>query len=103
MRVMSLMFSLRLMRESAFESLNDQGRGTKWSVGHGGGLVCWGWRALAGQRLGDLRLPDADKDRQRGWADGLRGLSRDGSFSCERRTDVNAGYDGLRELALPYE
>ena len=36
-------------------------------------------RALAVQGLGDLRLPDPDKDRQSAWADGLRGLSRDGS------------------------
>ena len=36
------------MRAPAFESLNDQGRGTKWSVGPGGGLEEWGghwlWR-----------------------------------------------------------
>ena len=31
--------------------------------GRGGGLVRWGWRALAVQGLGDLRLPDPDKDR----------------------------------------
>ena len=36
-------------------------------------------RALAVQGLGDLRLPDPDKDRRCGWADSLRGLSRDGS------------------------
>ena len=39
---------------------------------------CGGGRALAGQRAGDLRLQTADKDRQRGWADGLRGLGRNG-------------------------
>ena len=61
------------------ESANDQGRGTQWSVGPGGGLVRVGWRALAGPRTGDLRLLAADKDRQlKGWADGLRGLGRDG-------------------------
>ena len=42
-----------------------RGRGTQWSVGSGGGLVRWGWRALAVQGLGDLRLPDPDKDRHR--------------------------------------
>ena len=31
--------------------------------GRGGGLARWGWRALAVQGLGDLRLPDPDKDR----------------------------------------
>ncbi len=52
-----------LARAHGPESLNHQGRGTQWSVGHGGGLVRWGWRALAVQGLGDLRLPDPDKDR----------------------------------------
>ena len=55
------------------------------------------------QGLGDLRLPDPGKDRQlKGWADGLRGLGRNGP-PCERRTDVDAGYDGLRELAPSFE
>ena len=55
------------------------------------------------QGLGDLRLPDPGKDRQlKGWTDGLRGLGRNGP-PCERRTDVDAGYNGLRELALPSE
>ncbi len=36
------------------------------------------WLALTAQGLGDLRLPDPGKDRQCGWADGLRGLGRDG-------------------------
>ena len=85
------------------ESANDQGRGTQWSVGPGGGLVRVGWRALAGPRTGDLRLPAAGKDRQlKGWADGLRGLGRDGP-PCERGTGVDAGDDGPRELALPHE
>ena len=76
---MSLRLAPALMRAPAFESLNDQGRGTKWSVGPGGGLLREGWRALAGPRPGDLRLLDADKDRQRkGLTDGLRGLGRDG-------------------------
>ena len=57
---------------------------------------------MAVQGLGDLRLPDPDKDRQSAWADGLRGLSRDGS-PCERGTDVDAGYNGPRELALTFE
>ena len=39
---------------------------------------CGDWRALAGPRAGDLRLQTADKDRLRGWADGLRGLGRNG-------------------------
>ena len=88
---MSLRLALALMRESAFESLNDQGRGTKWSVGPGGGLVREEWRALAGPRTGDLRLLAAGKDWQlKGWADGLRGLGRNGP-PCERGTNVDAG------------
>ena len=55
------------------------------------------------QGLGDLRLPDPGKDRQqKGLADGLQGLSRNGS-PCERRTVVDAGYNGIRELAPTYE
>ena len=55
------------------------------------------------QGLGDLRLPDPGKDRQlKGWADGLRGLGRNGP-PCERRTDVDAGHKGSRELALAVE
>ena len=59
-------------------------------------------RALAVHGLGDLRLPDPAKDRRRGWADSLRGLGRNGP-PCERRTDVDAGYDVPRELALTLE
>ena len=82
---MSLRLAPALMREPAFESLNDQGRGTQWSVGPGGGLVRVGWRALAGPRPGDFRLQDADKDRRRkGLADGLRGLGRDGPLLDRR-------------------
>ena len=100
---MSLSLTPRLERAPAFESLNDQGRGTQWSVGPGGGLVREGWRALAGSRPGDLRLLAADKDRQRkGWADGLRDLGRDGP-PCERGTGVDAGHKGSRELAQAYE
>ena len=39
---MSLRLAPALMRESAFESLNDQGREAQRSVGHGGGLEAWG-------------------------------------------------------------
>ena len=91
------------MRAPAFESLNDQGRGTQWSVGAGGGLVREGCRALTGPRTGDLRLLAAGKDRQRkGEADGLRRLGRDGP-PCERGTGVDAGYQGEREQALTEE
>ncbi len=78
-RVMPWDMLQTLMRIPGPESLNHQGRGTQWSVGSGGGLVRWGWLALAVQGLGDLRLPDPDKDRQPvRWADGLRNLGRDG-------------------------
>ena len=101
-RVISLMLALTFMRESAFESLNDQGRGMKWSVGHGGGLEVWGgglWSAAEGRLLAPW---SSGRDRRCGWADGLRGLGRDGP-PCERRTDVDAGHKGPRELAQPYE
>ena len=58
---------------------------------------------MTGPRTGDLRLPAAGKDRQqKGWADGLRGLGRNGP-PCERGTDVDAGDEGPRELALTVE
>ena len=104
-REMSPAYILSLMREPGFESSSAIGRGTSeasgaWPWRRSG--RCGGWRALAVQGLGDLRLPDPDKDRQSVWTDGLRGLSRNGS-PCERRTDVDAGYNGLRELALSFE
>ena len=64
-RVHPVSLQLKLIRMPGPESLNHRGRGTQWSVGSGGGLVRWGWRALAVQGLGDLRLPDPDKDRHR--------------------------------------
>ena len=69
------------------ESASAIGRGTSEASG------AWprrrsgrerGRRALAAQGLGDLRLPDPDKDRWRGWADGLRGLGRDGPLPDRR-------------------
>ncbi len=52
-----------LMREARLRV--SQGPRTRNEVerGRGGGLARWGWRALAAQGLGDLRLPDPDKDR----------------------------------------
>ena len=70
------------------ESPSDQGRGTSeasgaWPRRRSG--VVGRWRALAAQGLGDLRLPDPDKDRQLvREADGLRGLGRDGSLLKRR-------------------
>ena len=60
---MSLRFSPTLMREPDFESLNDQGRGTKWSVGHGGGLEVWGgglWSAAEGRPLAPWTAEETD-------------------------------------------
>ena len=99
---MSLRLAPALMRESTFESLNDQGREAQRSVGPGGGLEVWGgglWSAAEGR----LQAPwSSGRDRRCVWADGLRGLGRNGP-PCERRTDVDAGYNGFRELALTYE
>ena len=82
-------------REPGLESPSAIGRGTQWSVGPGGGLVRGGWRALAAQGLGDLGLPDPDKDRQLvRWADGLPALGPAGP-SCERDTGV------MREMVFP--
>lgn len=102
-RVTAVALLMSWMREPAFESSSAIGRGTKWSVAPEAVWQRGGRGALAGPRTGDLRLPAADKDhRQKGWADGLRGLGRDGP-PCERGTDVGAGDDGLRSLALAYE
>lgn len=66
-------------RQPGLESHSDQGREAKRSVGHGGGLEVWGgglWSAAEGR----LQAPwSSGRDRRCGWADGLRGLSRDGS------------------------
>ena len=75
---MSLRLALALMRAPAFESLNDQGRGTQWSVageavwcdGDGGLWRRKGWETLGSQtptKTGIVRL-----------ADGLAGLGRYG-------------------------
>ena len=91
------------MREPGPESLNHRGPGAKRRVGPGGGLVRGGWRALAVQGLGDLGLPDPDKDRQLvRWADGLPALGPAGPF-CERGTGVDAGDDLPRSRALTVE
>ena len=87
---------------SGCESASAIGRGTSEASGAWPRRVSGSVgmrRALAVQGLGDLWLPDPDKDRRCGWADSLRGLGRNGP-PCERRTDVGAVYDGLRELAL---
>ena len=66
MRVMSFPFLMPSGRMPGLESPSDQGRGTSeasgaWPRRRSGGVGCW--RALAAQGLGDLRLPDPDKDR----------------------------------------
>ena len=79
MQEMLLLYLMWFGRIPVLESPSDQGRETKWSVGPGGGLEREGWLALMGPRTGDLRLPAAGKDSQlKGWADGLRGLGRNG-------------------------
>lgn len=109
---------------AACKSDNDQGRGTKWSDGRGGGLErgdggrwrCKGWETSGSQtptKTGIVR-----------WADGLPGLGRNGpplrvnrrgndrgrlrpcmngGTPCERSTNVDAGDDGAREHALFHE
>ena len=109
-----------LVAGAACKSDNDQGRGTQWSDGRGGGLERRdgglrrrkGWETLGSQtptKTGIVR-----------WTDGLPGLGRNGpSLSpdqgedtlgrlrpcmngdtpCERGTGVDAGDDGTREHA----
>ena len=99
---MSWNFWLTLMWAPAFESLNDQGRETKWSVGRGGGLEVWSgglWSAAEGRPKAPW---SSGRDRRRWWADGLRDLGRNGP-PCERGTDVDAGDDSPRELALSHK
>ena len=92
-------------RMPGLESPSDQGRGTSEASG------AWPWRRSGSVRGGGLwsaaegrrKAPwSSGRDRRCGKADGLRGLGRNGP-PCERRTDVGAGYDGLRELALSFE
>ena len=104
-REMSPAYILSLMREPGFESSSAIGRGTSEASGawprrvsgsvRGGGL----WSAVEGRRKAPW---NSGRDRREGRTDGLRGLSRNGS-PCERRTDLDAGYDGIRELALTFE
>ena len=81
MRVMSFLYLMRDGRRPGLESPSDQGRGTSEASGAWRRRVSGSVgmrRALAVQGLGDLRLPDPDKDRRRGWADSLRRLGRNG-------------------------
>ena len=105
MREMPPAFTTPLMREPGFESSSAIGRGRSEATGvwpwrrsgrcGGGGL----WSAVEGRPWAPW---NSGRGRREGWTDGLRGLSRNGS-PCERRTDVDAGYDGHRELALAFE
>ena len=105
MREMSPSYRLSLMREPGFESSSAIGRGTSEASGAwprrrsgrcgGGGL----WSAAEGR----LQAPwSSGRDRRCAWADGLRDLGRNGP-PCERGTDVDAGYNGIREQALTFE
>ena len=104
-REMSPAYILSLMREPGFESSSAIGRGTSEASGAwpwrrsgrcgGGGL----WSAVEGRPWAPW---NSGRDRREVRTDGLRGLSRNGS-PCERRTDLDAGYDGIRELALTFE
>ena len=58
---------------------------------------------MAVQGLGDLRLPDPDKDRKLvRWTDGLTAPGRNGP-PCERGTGVDAGDELPRSRALVVE
>ncbi len=54
---------------------------------------------MAAQGLGDLRLPDPDKDRRRAWADGLPGLGRDGPNSGREAEWLERGTAVIRAQA----
>ena len=92
-----------LMREPAFESLNDQGHGAQRSVGPGGGLEVMGggglWRDHGLETLGS-RPPTktggaGGQTASRPWAGTAQG--------SERGTYGRAGYQGEREQALTVE
>ena len=78
MQEMLLLYLMWFGRIPVLESPSDQGRETKWSVGPGGGLEVWGgglWSAAEGRLLAPW---SSGRDRRCGWADGLRGLGRNG-------------------------
>lgn len=93
---MSLELAPALMREAPCKSHSDQGRGTKWSGGFGGGLEVW---EGGGLRSGAVRA------RQGGAAERRRptpcgGQTASGTWAgtahhWARRTAVDAGDNGL--------
>ena len=81
MRVLSFSSLMRDGRRPGLESPSDQGRAASEASGAWRRRVSGSVgmrRALAVQGLGDLRLPDPDKDRRCGRADSLRRLGRNG-------------------------
>ena len=91
-----------LVAGAACKSPSDQGRGTKWSVA-AEAVLCVGAAGSGAPRKGDLGLPGAaeetgakgGKTASAAWAGTAQG--------SERRTDVRAGHNGLREQALTFE
>ena len=84
MRVMSFHFLMPSGRMPGLESPSDQGRGTSEASG------AWPWRRSGSVRVGGLwsavegrrKAPwNSGRDRRCGKADGLRGLSRNGSLA----------------------
>ena len=79
MRAQTFLLLIRFGREPGLESPSDQGRGTKWSVA---GEAVWSdwdgglWRCKVWETLGSQTPTKTDIVRL---ADGLTGLSRDGS------------------------
>ena len=91
-----------LIAGAACKSPSDQGRETKWSVA-AEAVLCVGAAGSGAPRKGDLGLPGAAEETG---AVGRKTASPAWAGTAqrsERRTDVDAGDDGLREQALTFE
>ena len=96
-REMSPAYILSLMREPGFESSSAIGRGTSeasgaWPWRRSGRCGCGGlWSAVEGRRKAPW---NSGRDRRCGRADGLTGLSRNGS-------PAQSGYDVRGSVCCP--
>ena len=79
MRAQTFLFLIRFGREPGLESPSDQGRGTKWSVALEAVWQREGRRALERRGRETLGSQTPTKTDIVRLADGLTGLSRDGS------------------------
>ena len=90
-----------LIAGAACKSPSDQGRGTKWSVA-AEAVLCVGAAGSGAPRKGDHGLPGAAEETGAKGGKTAYAAWAGTAQRSERRTDGDAGDDGLREQALTF-